>query len=208
MNHITHLEAQQLGCIRQGRWLFSEVSFSLKAGELLLVEGANGAGKSSLLRLLAGIAAPASGKIFYHQQSIQDCMPDYKEEFHYIGHTNGIRLGLTVAENLALAAELSEQTLSNMADILSLLQIDKQQHTQTQFLSAGQKRRTALARLFLIPRKLWILDEPFTSLDASTQKILLTKIEDHLANGGMCVMTSHQPVTLNADVKQLRLASC
>ncbi|HTM64219.1 MAG TPA: cytochrome c biogenesis heme-transporting ATPase CcmA [Gammaproteobacteria bacterium] len=208
MNHTTHFEAQQLGCIRQGRWLFSEVSFSLKAGELLLVEGANGAGKSSLLRLLAGIASPASGNILFQQQSIQDCLQDYKEELHYIGHTNGIRLGLTVTENLTLAAELSQQHISNMSDALSMLQLDQQKNTQTQYLSAGQKRRTALARLFLIPRKLWILDEPLTSLDAATQKILLTKIESHLTNGGMCVMTSHQPVNLNAEIKHLRLTSC
>lgn len=201
MSSITKLEAWQLGCIRQGRSLFSPVSFSLNAGEVLLVEGDNGAGKSSLLRLIAGIATPASGNISWNT-------PDYSEQLHYIGHANGIRLGLTVEENLMLAAELSGQTINNMESALTQLQLTAHQTTQTQFLSAGQKRRAALAKLLLIPRQLWILDEPLTSLDAATQKILLAAIREHVTTGGMCIMTSHQPIELDIPMQTLRLTSC
>lgn len=205
MTTIKTLEARQLGCIRQGRWLFPPVSFVLNAGEILLVEGENGAGKSSLLRLIAGAATPAAGNIFWNNHPTNN---EYTEQLHYVGHANGIRLGLTVAENLALTAELFSHTIHDMQSILSLLQLSSQQNTQTQFLSAGQKRRTALARLFLIPRKLWILDEPLTSLDAATQKIILSNITEHLANGGMCVMTSHQPIDIGMPTQTLRLISC
>lgn len=208
MNTISILEASQLGCIRQGKWIFPDVSFVVRAGEVLFVEGTNGAGKSSLLRLLAGVATPAAGKIFWNQQDIHDHFSEYAEQLHYIGHTNGIRLGLTIAENLQLAVKLAQQPINKIDDVLTLLQLDQHQHTQTQFLSAGQKRRAALAKLFLIPRPLWILDEPFTALDAATQHILTTKIEEHAANGGMCVMTSHQAVTFRHPILQLRLMSC
>lgn len=201
MSNIAKLEARQLGCIRQGRSLFSPVSFSLNAGEMLLVEGENGAGKSSLLRLIAGIATPASGNIFWNT-------PDYADQLHYIGHANGIRLGLTIAENLMLAAELSGHTIHDLQPALSSLSLAAYQTTQTQFLSAGQKRRVALAKLLLIPRQLWILDEPLTSLDAATQKILLAAIREHVTSGGICIMTSHQPVELNVPMQTLRLTSC
>ena len=131
MSTITNLEARQLGCIRQGRWLFPPVSFVLNAGELLLVEGENGAGKSSLLRLIAGAATPAAGNIFWNSRPTNN---EYTEQLHYVGHTNGIRLGLTVAENLALSAELFSHTIDDMQSILSLLQLSSYQKTQTQFL--------------------------------------------------------------------------
>lgn len=208
MNTITHLEATDLGCIRQGKILFPPVSFALCAGNLLLVEGANGAGKSSLLRLIAAAATPAHGTLNWNGNSLEDSHSEYVEHIHYIGHANGIRLGLTVAENLLLAGNLAQHPITEIEATLRLLQLNEQQHKQTQYLSAGQKRRTALARLFLIPRSLWILDEPLTSLDIATQKILLNKIEEHLDGGGMCVMTSHQPVELAHHVQHLRLVSC
>jgi heme exporter protein A len=208
MNTITHLETKELSCIRQGKNLFPPVSFLLQAGEVLLVEGANGAGKSSLLRLLARAATPASGNIFWKGVNVDAATSEYTEQLHYLGHANGIRLGLTVGENLHLASDLAQQAVTNLDAILALLQLNTVQHTQTQFLSAGQKRRAALARIFLLQRSLWILDEPFTSLDAATQKILLAKITEHLARGGMCVITSHQPLALELPIQSLRLAAC
>lgn len=206
MNTFAEIEAKQLGCIRQGKWVFPAVTFTLRAGEMLLIEGSNGAGKSSLLRMLAGFATPAAGDIFWNTKSIQTNLNEYVETLHYLGHTNGIRLGLTVAENLRLASELAQQPLQKQQETISLLQLNAQLHTQTQFLSAGQKRRTALARLWLIARRLWILDEPLTSLDARTQEILLQKIEEHLARGGMCIMASHQPVSLQSSIHRLNLS--
>lgn len=205
MSNIAKLEARQLGCIRQGRSLFSPVSFSLNAGEMLLVEGENGAGKSSLLRIIANIATAAAGNILWNHHTAHN---DYTDQLHYIGHANGIRLGLTIAENLMLAAELSGHAIHDMQPALSSLSLAAHQTTQTQFLSAGQKRRVALAKLLLIPRQLWILDEPLTSLDDATQKILLAAIREHVTSGGICIMTSHQPVELNLPMQTLRLTSC
>jgi heme exporter protein A len=206
MNTIKHLEVKQLDCIRQGKYLFSNLSFSLQSGAALLIAGPNGAGKSSLLRLLAGIAAPAEGTIYWDGKSAQDT--SYHEHLHYVGHAHGIRLGLTPHENLLLAATLAQHRITRMDETFALLKLSAQQHTPAQFLSAGQKRRVSLARLLLIPRTLWILDEPLTALDAATQHIMLQKIEEHLAAGGMCIMTSHQPLTLNIPVQQLELTAC
>ena len=208
MNTISHLEAIELGCIRQGKWIFPAVSFAMPAGLTLLIEGDNGAGKSSLLRLIAGVATPAAGKILSNNHSIHDDLGAYTEQLHYIGHSHGIRLGLTVAENCQLAGELAQQRVKEIKTVLSALQLSELENTQTQFLSAGQKRRVALARLFLIPRQLWILDEPLTALDATTQQLLIRKIEAHTLNGGMCIMTSHQPVNFTQQVQTLRITSC
>tara|TARA_R110000868_G_scaffold236052_9_gene490009 strand:+ start:814 stop:1443 length:630 start_codon:yes stop_codon:yes gene_type:complete len=203
------LQAITLGCIRQSKALFAPVSFVLQAGGALLVEGPNGAGKSSLLRLLASVATPATGTILWHGHTIQQTPIEYSEQLHYLGHTNGIRLGLTVAENIQLAGELSEQPVTNIDLTLSLLNLASYKHTQAQFLSAGQRRRVALARVFLIPRTLWILDEPLTSLDMKTQKILLGKIASHLKEGGACILTSHQSVAFeDLHLQTLALQAC
>jgi heme exporter protein A len=194
------LTATQLVCYRQQRSLFAPISFSLRAGEALLVEGGNGAGKSSLLRLIAGIATPAGGELQWQGQSL-------KADLHYIGHSHGIRLGLTVTENILLAGELAEQRITEIDPILTRLLLSAEKNTPVQYLSAGQKRRVALAKLFLIPKILWVLDEPLTSLDITTQHLLLEKINQHQQLGGMCIMTSHQPVTLS-NMQRLEVQPC
>ncbi len=208
MQTLTHLEAHQLGCIRLQKRLFEPVNFTVQPGTVMQIDGPNGIGKSSLLRIIAGTATPAEGDIRWNGHSIQDSLVEYSEQIHYIAHTNGIRHGLTIAENLRLAGELSQQPIHNMDAVLGQLQLIKLKNTQTQFLSAGQKRRTALARLLLIPRPLWILDEPLTSLDTATQDLMLAKINEHLDQGGLCIMTSHHPVILKHDVQMLKLSSC
>jgi heme exporter protein A len=208
MHTMKQIEAKQLSCIRQGKAIFTPVNFSLCAGHALLVAGPNGAGKSSLLRLISGTATPAEGCINWNGASIHTSLLDYVSDLHYIGHTNGIRLGLTITENLQLAGNLSQHAIKDLDEILTLLQLSADKHTQAQYLSAGQKRRIALARLFLIPRSLWILDEPLTSLDVNTQTILLQQIEKHLGAGGLCIMTSHQPIAFQMPLQQLQLAPC
>lgn len=198
------LSAQQLTCTRQQKTLFADLSFQVKPEQTLLITGANGAGKSSLLRLLTGMATPASGNVYWNDQNIADDLSSYVEHMHYLGHNNGLRLGLTVAENLLLASEIAQQTIQ-MDQVLSDLQLHTHKDTQTQFLSAGQKRRAALARLLLMPRKLWILDEPFTALDSGSQQLLSQQIDQHVQNGGMCILTSHQAVNLQSATKELTL---
>jgi len=199
------LEGKNIACFRQGKFLFDDVSFCLKPKQALMVTGVNGAGKSSLLRIISGMASAAKGNIYWDGKPVSETIENYVEHMHYLGHSNGIRLGLTIAENLLLASKISEQPI-NMGPVLDILQLSTYKHTQTQYLSAGQKRRVALARILLIPRCLWIMDEPLTALDIHTQKTLLQHIDTHLQNGGMCVLTSHQPITLQSAMHELRLA--
>lgn len=204
--HVTNLH-----CIRQQQPVFTSLSFQLQSGEILLIEGPNGSGKSSLLRLLTGLSTSSEGDIIWCGNNIRMMRDEYIKQLHYIGHTNGIKQGLTVAENLQLTQHLSQSTSSALLDILTPLQLTAFTHTLTKNLSAGQKRRVALARLFLVSRKLWLLDEPLTALDTATQTFFLSRLEMHLQQGGMVIMSSHHPVSLNhvnVNVKHLRLESC
>lgn len=202
------LDVSNLHCIRQQQSIFTtSLSFQLRNGEMLLVEGMNGSGKSSLLRLLTGLSTPSSGEIFWYSKNIQTIRQEYTEQLHYIGHTNGVKQGLTVAENLQLTQHYSLSTSATL-DILSPLQLIPFKHTLIKNLSAGQKRRVALARLFMISRKLWLLDEPLTALDTDIQSFFLARLEMHLQQGGMVIMSSHHPVKINANIKHLRLEAC
>lgn len=206
MDKTAHLQAKQLSCLRQGAFLFQDLSFECQSGSALLIEGPNGSGKSSLLRLLTGLATPTTGEIFWLNQPIQSSRADYADELHYVAHANGIKLGLTVLENCELACALHENNSENSEAILAQLDLHLHQHKLAKHLSAGQKRRLALARLFLIAKKCWILDEPLTALDAKTQTILLEKIEAHLQGGGICVISSHHTIPIkNHPVQILRL---
>lgn len=187
----------QLSCVRQSRLIFSKLSFALNPGEALLVEGANGSGKSSLLRLLAGLAAPEGGDITWEGHCIQALGSEYWQALHYLGHSNGIKSGLTVMENLRLSQQLAASAgpKPDIDSVLSELQLGAAKHTAAKFLSAGQKRRIALAKLALFHKTIWILDEPLTALDAATQEWFLTQLQRHLQHGGIAVISSHQPIS-------------
>lgn len=208
MNKTMTLSARDLCCIRQNKLLFKNISFDLAGGEALLIEGPNGSGKSSLLRLLTGLATPSQGNIFWQNKSLEFVQTEYSEQMHYIGHANGIKLGLTVAENLQLINHLSSNII-DLEAVLTLLQLSEHKNTLTKNLSAGQRRRVALAKLFLLPKPLWILDEPFTALDITTQNILLSKLESHLHDGGMTIISSHHSIHLEKHKPRLlRLGEC
>lgn len=209
MNNPT-LNVINLSCVRMNRCLFTNLSFELKPQAVLLIEGSNGAGKSSLLRLLAGLSTPQEGKIEWCGQSIHRVRENYYQDLHYIGHTNGIKLGLTVFENLQLAKQLIRTTHQPDYDaVLTELNLSLYKHTYANELSAGQKRRLALARLLLFPKQLWIIDEPYTSLDVDTQLLFLAKLKRHCEQGGMAIISSHHAMDL-ADVtlNKVRLGSC
>ncbi|MBK7059894.1 MAG: cytochrome c biogenesis heme-transporting ATPase CcmA [Rubrivivax sp.] len=204
------LETQDLACVRGDRRLFRGLDFSLAAGQLLRVEGANGAGKTSLLRLLAGLALPAAGEVRWAGQPIRRQREAYAQALLYLGHLGGLKEELTAAENLAIEADLAGTSGvdgARIADALAGWGLARQARLPLRVLSAGQRRRAALARLQLTPARLWILDEPFNALDVDAVAQLGRLIETHLAGGGLAVVTSHMDLPIApAQLQSLRLS--
>lgn len=199
---------KQLCCFRQ-KIIFSDICFELQRGEMLLITGENGVGKSSLLRLLAGISSPYSGDISWYGKTIDSLESSYHNQFHYLDHLNGLKLNLTVAENLSLIQHLQLTSITDNETVLRKLNLLNYKHSLTKYLSAGQKRRLGLAKLFLMNKNLWLLDEPLTSLDVNTQEFFLLQLKQHLTSGGICILSSHQPITLpKYTYKILRMTTC
>jgi heme exporter protein A len=192
------LTAHSLSCIRGERTLFTDLDLAVGAGEWLHVRGANGCGKTSLLRLLAGLSSPAAGEIRWNGEPVRDDVQAFHEAMLYLGHHAAVKEELTARENLELAAELDGAAPSEdeIAGALHRFGLKGREDLPVRFLSAGQKRRVLLARLVTRGAKLWILDEPFTALDTRAVDMLGGLVGEHLAQGGMAVVTSHQAVPL------------
>lgn len=202
------LEADRLECQRGGRVLFENLSFSLRAGEALLVEGENGSGKTSLLRLLSGLSRPVSGEVRWQGKTIDSQRAEYARDMAWLGHQHGVKPELKAFENLAFAAALrGEARREGIERTLETVGLGEQAEVAGRALSAGQKQRLALARLLLSRARLWILDEPFTALDTAGGELVRSLIERHLAEGGLAVLTSHQPVSLQVPLARLGLAA-
>jgi len=202
------LEADNLECVRGERRLFAGLSFKLAAGELLYLQGRNGAGKTSLLRMLIGLLPPESGEIRWQGKAIGQNRDDYHGALCYLGHLNAIKEELTPLENLLAGARLAGATLSedDAIDALEQVGLAGREDLACKYLSQGQKRRVALARLVIDRRALWILDEPFVALDVAAVDWLAGVISAHLQRGGLAVMTTHQPVAIPAGtVRELRI---
>jgi len=202
------LEADNLECVRGERRLFAGLSFKLEAGELLYLQGRNGAGKTSLLRMLIGLLPPEAGDIRWQGETIRRRRDDYHAALCYLGHLNAIKEELTPLENLLAGARLAGETLSedDAIDALEQVGLAGREDLACKYLSQGQKRRVALARLVIDRRPLWILDEPFVALDVGAVDWLAGVISAHLQRGGMAVMTTHQPVAIPAGtVRELRI---
>lgn len=200
------LEADNLECVRGERRLFSGVGFRLEAGELLYLQGKNGAGKTSLLRMLIGLLPPEAGEIRWQGKPIGS--DDFRADLCYLGHLNAIKEELTPLENLLAAARLADTLLSedDALDALEQVGLAGREDFACKYLSQGQKRRVALARLVTEKRPLWILDEPFVALDVAAVDWLAGIISGHLQRGGLAVMTTHQLVSIPAgQVRELRL---
>jgi heme exporter protein A len=205
------LEAIDLTCVRGDRCLFRALNLSVKPGQILFVEGDNGSGKTSLLRLLVGLGLPAGGDVFWQGGSIRHQRERYATFLLYLGHLVALKEELSAAENLradACLAGLAEITDSQVLLALEQCGLGSVSGLPARVLSAGQRRRAALARLLLSPPPLWILDEPFTALDKGAVELLRHKLEKHLAEGGMAVVASHQDVELrHADSRRVRLSA-
>jgi heme exporter protein A len=180
----------------------------LKSGEALLIQGGNGQGKTSLLRLLTGLSQPADGEVYWRGEKLEKTSEDYHREMAYIGHLNGIKDDLTPIENLRLASQLAGRTLDETQAEERLIQLGLGRclDLPCRVLSFGQRRRVALASLLCSSALLWILDEPLTGLDVHGVALLENLLKAHLDKGGMAVLTTHQPLSLEgANIHALRV---
>jgi heme exporter protein A len=198
------LTVSGLACSRGERQLFADVSFSLAAGEWLHVQGANGAGKTTLLRALVGLSPPAAGEIRWRGALAREA--ELQRDLLYLGHQAAVKDDLTPLENLRFAAALDDAPLESAAALAALarLGLRGREHLPVRVLSAGQKRRVLLARLLTRRAPLWVLDEAFNALDSQAVQLLGELVGEHLAGGGLAVLTSHQPLPLPGG-KELRL---
>lgn len=185
------LIAENLSCERNGRLVFSQLNFAVSSGECAELRGTNGSGKSSLLRALAGLVPFASGNIHFNDSD------EFKTSLHFIAHQDAIKNAMTVSENLQFWCDVLGG--ASIAKALQAFRLDALKHEPAQLLSAGQRRRLTLSRLFLAPRSIWLLDEPMTALDQSTQTLLRGHISDHLKNDGIVIVATHGDLGFKPD---------
>jgi len=214
------LIAENLACRRGERMVFTGVSFRLPVGGALVLMGANGSGKTSLLRILATLLPPAAGSLLWGSASIEADLTGYRARLRYVGHHDAVKPGMTPRETLAFSAALQglswrlAQRLANAA--LATLALEGVADWPCRWLSAGQRRRLALARLLTAPALIWLLDEPTTGLDHESRQRFETAIVAHRANGGRVAVASHQAIdiadaatiTLDAFTPPPRFAVC
>lgn len=199
------LSGKSLTLIRGESCLFRDLDFGLESGELLLLEGQNGSGKTSLMRAIAGMLSLETGEIFWNGIAVSE----QRQEFHgglvWLAHRTGLKGDLTLIENLRFEASLRCQGDTDPAVIFDRLGISRLRTLPLRALSAGQQRRVALARMLLADVPLWLMDEPFTNLDREGRRLVMDLTTEHLARGGMCVMAAHQDVEIDATVNRVRL---
>jgi heme exporter protein A len=188
------LNAENLACRRGGRLIFEGLSFSLASGEAIALTGRNGAGQSSLIAMICGRLRPAEG-VLRIEGAGDVPLP---ELIHLVGHRDGLKTALTAGENLAFAQALLGAAAASPEEALSAVGLAHVADLPVGYLSAGQRRRVALARLLVARRPLWLLDEPASALDASAQAMLIGLMQDHLAQGGTILAATHGPLGLGA----------
>ncbi len=201
-------KAVQLECVKGYDSLFRDISFELLPGEILQIEGTNGSGKTSLLRILTGLSQPAEGEVFWDGQNIEKDPAHFNQNLIYIGHLNALKAELSALENLELVRQyLNNTNALTTQRALANVGLAGYEHILAHQLSAGQKRRVALARLQLNHAPLWVLDEPTTAIDKQGVIAFQQTIENHTQNGGMVILTAHQPLHFgNAKIRSLWLS--
>jgi len=199
------LEANELTLVRGEHCLFEGLNFALRSGALLLLEGQNGSGKTSLLKAIAGMLDLESGEIRWNGEAIRDVRQDFNSSLVWMAHRVGFKADLTLLENLRFESTLRPVSAHDLNAVLARLELSRLRKLPMRSLSAGQQRRVALARMLLSGADLWLMDEPFTNLDRAGRELVMDIVNEHLAEGGMCVMAAHQDVPLNAPTERILL---
>lgn len=202
---MTELSGQGLTLIRGDRCLFQNLEFTLASGELLMVEGPNGSGKTSLLRAIAGLIDPDEGMVRWNNTNVKNNRQSFHAALVWMGHRPGFKGDLTLIENLRFEAGLRSMTMATVKHRLARLGVATLTEIPFRALSAGQQRRVALARMCLADAPLWLMDEPFTNMDTEGQQLVVEVLREHLQEGGLCVMATHQRFDLDVATRQIRL---
>ena len=206
---MSQLQVIALSCERGGRPLFAPQSFSLDEGQAMHIEGENGVGKTSLLRMVCGLAPAASGEVRWGGEVTTDHRAAFLRDVLYLGHSLGLKEELSALENLHAASVLAGQPVSRAQTLEALKTqgLASRAHLPLRVLSQGQKRRVALARLQLSSARLWVLDEPLVALDSAAIQALQQVLQTHVAQGGLLIFTSHQSVNVGMAVQPWRLGA-
>jgi heme exporter protein A len=191
---MTDLEVTGLACRRGGRPVFGDLSFSLAKGELLALTGRNGSGKTTLLRALALLVPADAGAIRWQGADVTGDRETWRRRIAWLGHLDGLKGDLTLAENLATACALAESGTGRVGDALAAFDLGTLANRPARTLSAGQRRRAALARVVAVGATLWLLDEPLNALDTPSQAALRAALAQHLAAGGLVIAATHAPI--------------
>ena len=200
---MSKLIVNNLSCQRGYKLLFENLSFELNSGEVLKISGPNGSGKTSLMKILAGLSSFETGSIDYDDTKINS--ERYNLDFLYLGHLAALSPELSCLENLKYTMRLGNDNLDlDFSDALKKVGLEKFENELVGKLSAGQKKRIALSLLFITQSKVWLLDEPFSALDSKAIKIIETRVEDHCNSGGICILTTHQECNIK-NMKEISL---
>jgi heme exporter protein A len=200
---MSKLKINNLSCQRGYNLLFKNLSFELNSGEVLKISGPNGSGKTSLMKILAGLNSFETGSIEYDNIKINS--EKYNLDFLYLGHLAALSPELSCLENLKYTAHLGNNNLKpDFSDALTKVGLEKFENELVGKLSAGQKKRIALSLLFITQSKVWLLDEPFSALDSQAIKIIESRIEEHCNSGGLCILTTHQDCNIE-NIKEISL---
>jgi heme exporter protein A len=194
------LSGRSVRCVRGGREVFSSLDFEASSGEALAVTGPNGSGKTSLLRLIAGLLTIADGTIRFEGGEIELTLP---EQSHYLGHRDALKSALSVMENLSFWRDFLGGEVFDAGASLAAVGLDHAAHLPAAYLSAGQRRRLSIARLLVVRRPVWLLDEPINALDTAGQSMFAALMGDHLSRGGLIVAATHAPLGIAA--RELRI---
>ncbi|MBT8588259.1 cytochrome c biogenesis heme-transporting ATPase CcmA [Polynucleobacter paneuropaeus] len=203
--HISHppfsaqsFQAKNLTCVRGDQTLFASLSFALTSGECLHVRGENGVGKTSLLRLLAGLSQPEQGEVIWNASNIKSDREAFHQALCFLGHRDALKEDLSALENLMMYATLGASNSSRESALQCLWQfgLRGREDLPVHYLSAGQKKRVVIARIAMRGAPLWILDEPFNALDSQGVQGFIGLVEQHLSRGGIAVLTGHQDLSI------------